>query len=387
MTLTASIIRRRYRELLRRSMVPNSASTTRAAQRLSSQATAAGMSSLDLALLHEQLLAKELPPGATSRQRRILTTAAGALFTSVLDVPNSSNTTAGIAPQLHELLSRLSRRTIELSAVNNDLTKRVEELKQTEIALRRSEQQESKVRLESERLQGQLRRLSRQLINAQEEERRNISRELHDVIGQTLAGINIRLATLKQEAKLNTAGLDRQIAQAQRLVLRSVNIVHRFARQLRPAALDDLGLLPALQAQVRTIFRRSNVKISLAVCAEEKRLNTMQRTVLFRVAQEALTNVARHARARSVDLHVTRIETSIRMVIRDNGRSFAVKRILASPSGKHLGLLGMRERIQMLDGCFDVQSEPGVGTTITASIPMHDKTSASKKRALQQDLS
>jgi signal transduction histidine kinase len=94
----------------------------------------------------------------------------------------------------------------------------------------------------SERLQEQLRRLSRQILSAQEEERKKISRELHDVIAQTLTGINIRLAALKKEAAVNTKGLDRNIARTQRLVEKSVNIVHQFARELRPAVLDDLGL-------------------------------------------------------------------------------------------------------------------------------------------------
>lgn len=131
MPRTASIIRRRYRDLLRRSMVPHSASTVRAAQRLAGQATAAGMSTLDIAIMHEQLLEHEMPLNATSRQRRSLTTEAGALFTSVLEAPVA--VPVGITQQLHALLSDLSRRTIDLSAANLSLTKRIKVLKRTSI--------------------------------------------------------------------------------------------------------------------------------------------------------------------------------------------------------------------------------------------------------------
>ena len=105
-------------------------------------------------------------------------------------------------------------------------------------------------------MQEQLRLLSRQLLSAQEEERKRISRELHDVIAQTLTGINVRLATLKKEATLNTKGLERNIARTQRLVEKSVDIVHRFARELRPTVLDDLGLIPALHSFMKNFTRR-----------------------------------------------------------------------------------------------------------------------------------
>src|SRR4030095_7877539 len=110
------------------------------------------------------------------------------------------------------------------------------------------QQHHGKLLAQSLQMQEQLRRLSRQLLSAQEEERKKISRELHDVIAQTLTSINVGLATLKKEAGVNTKGLERSIARTQQLVEQSVNIVHRFARELRPTVLDDLGLIPALHA-------------------------------------------------------------------------------------------------------------------------------------------
>ena len=115
-----------------------------------------------------------------------------------------------------------------------------------EESLRKSEQHYGQLLEQSRQMQEQLRLLSRQVLSTQEEERKKISRELHDVIAQTLTGINVRLAALKKQAAINTKGLERSIARTQQLVEQSVDIVHRFARELRPTVLDDLGLIPAL---------------------------------------------------------------------------------------------------------------------------------------------
>src|SRR5205814_3366137 len=137
-----------------------------------------------------------------------------------------------------------------------------------------------------------------------EEERRKISRELHDEIAQTLTGINVRLATLKTEVTFNTRGLQQKITSTQRLVEKSVDIVHRFARELRPTVLDDLGLIPALHAFVKDFSKRSRVHVRLTVYAAVEQLNSVQRTVLYRIAQEVLTYVASYAIASRVDAHI-----------------------------------------------------------------------------------
>src|SRR5256885_6525793 len=148
-------------------------------------------------------------------------------------------------------------------------------------------------------MQKKMRMLSRQLLSAQEEERKKISRELHDVIAQTLTGINVRLAALKKEAALNTKGLERNIARTQELVEHSVNVVHRFARELRPTVLDDVGLIPALHSFMKDFTKRTGVRMHFTTfgSATMKKLDSNKRTVLYRVAQEALNNVARHAQA------------------------------------------------------------------------------------------
>jgi PAS domain S-box-containing protein len=260
------------------------------------------------------------------------------------------------------------RRSDALESSNKKLRQEIVRRNLMEKSLRESEQHQSKMLEQSRHMQEQLRQLSRQILLAQEDERKKISRELHDVIAQTLTGINVRLSALKKAAALSTRGLDRNIARTQRLVEKSVNIVHEFARELRPAVLDDLGLIPALHSFVKLFSKRTRIRVHLKVFAGVEQLDAAGRTVLFRVAQEALTNVSRHAQASRVEVSIEKLPDGICMKIKDDGKSFQVERLMQIRGGKHLGLLGMRERLEMVGGSFDVKSAPGKGTTITANI-------------------
>ena len=131
-------------------------------------------------------------------------------------------------------------------------------------------------------------------VLAQEEERKEISRELHDEIVQTLTGINVQLATLKLEAGANKKSLSKHISYTQRLVERSVDIVHQFARGLRPTLLDDLGLIPALHAYLKAYTRRTGLQVGFSTFAGVEKLGNEKRTVLYRVAQAALMNISQH---------------------------------------------------------------------------------------------
>lgn len=242
--------------------------------------------------------------------------------------------------------------------------------KDMEKKLKKSEQHYNRLLEESRNMQEHLRHLSRQILLAQEEERKEISRELHDEIAQTLSGINVHLATLKVEAALNTKGLKKKISRTQRLVEKSVNIVHRFARNLRPTLLDDLGLIPALQSYVKGFTQRTGIAIRFKVSPGVERLNSVKRTVLYRVAQAALTNVAQHAKASLVKVDIRKNHLAIQMEIKDNGKSFQVERVLFAKKNKRLGLLGMRERVEMVGGRFTVESVKGTGTTIGAEVPI-----------------
>lgn len=360
---------RRYRLALRTHLKQGRLASLDSAHGLGGQALAAGMETLDLAKLHEQILVTEVLPGTTARKRSLLIKQAGIFFAvAITPIEKTHRNAREAAVQLKKFIETLSQRTVELAAANLELSLEITQRKAAEAALQKSEHHYSQLLKKSDELQEQLRRLSRQILSAQEEERRRISRELHDVIAQTLTGINIRLATLKKEALINTKGLDRNIASTQRMVEKSVDIVHAFARELRPAVLDDLGLIPALHSFVKLFSQRTRIHVNLKIFAGVEALGLNHRTVLYRVAQEALTNVSRHARASRVDLFIQEVGNDIHMTIHDNGKSFEVGRMLNSRGQKRLGLLGMRERVEMIGGRFSVESASGKGTTISAFI-------------------
>ena len=257
------------------------------------------------------------------------------------------------------------RRLDVLTASNRKLEQEIRQRQAVETTLRQSEQHQT-------RLLEQLRQLSHQILHAQEEERKRISRELHDEIAQTLVGINIHLAALTREAEGHPMGLQQKIAQTQRLVQKSVEVVHRFARELRPTTLDDLGLVPALHAFMREFTKRTGIRIHFTTFTPGriKQLNNATRTVFYRVAQEALTNVARHAKASLVEVSLQKLPGAICLKIKDNGKSFRVRHVLHPKRNKRLGLLGMRERLEMVGGTFSIESARGKGTTVRARIPL-----------------
>jgi len=251
------------------------------------------------------------------------------------------------------------------------LEREIAQRKSGEVAIRKGKEEYRALFLESQVMQRKLRQLTRQIISAQEEERKEISRELHDEVVQTLVGINVELSALGKGASVGLHALKAKIARTQRLVENSVNAVHRFARELRPAVLDDLGLIPALHAYSKSLAERKKLKIQMTVFGGVEALGGAKRTVLFRVAQEALTNVARHARATQVRMSISEIAGSIRMEISDNGRSFRVEDALRVKNNGRLGLIGMKERVEMVGGSLAIKSTPGTGTTVRAEIPFN----------------
>jgi signal transduction histidine kinase len=217
--------------------------------------------------------------------------------------------------------------------------------------------------------QKQLRDLSRRILHTQEEERKRISRELHDVIAQTLVGINVHLAVLNRGSEASPATFRRQVAKTQKLVAKAVGVVHDFALRLRPTMLDDLGLIPALQVYMERFMADTGIRASLKASAKIDRSANMVITALYRIAQEALTNVARHAKASRVEVTIESLENLIRMTVSDDGQGFAVIGKTGSKKKNRLGLVGMRERAEMMGGTFEVDSAPGKPTTVRIEIP------------------
>jgi signal transduction histidine kinase len=361
---------RRYVAALRKHLKRGARATLQPARALGRQAMASGLETLDLARIHERALIDLVLPGSSPGIRDASVRRAGIFFAEAITPIEKTHRTAREASfHFSQLNQTLRQRSTDLIVSNQQLKREIVQRKGVEKSLRKSERHYGRLLEQSQDMQEQLRHLSRQVLTAQEEERKKISRELHDEIAQTLTSINVQLAALKAEATVNVKDLQKKIARTQRLVEKSVDIVHRFARELRPTVLDDLGLIPALHSFVKSVAKQTGIHIHLTVFAAVEKLAGDKRTVLYRVAQEALTNVVRHAQASLVDVSIEKLPNSICMKIRDNGKSFQVERVLHAKKNKRLGVLGMRERMEMVGGSFNIESAPGKGTTIRAQIP------------------
>jgi signal transduction histidine kinase len=261
------------------------------------------------------------------------------------------------------------RRVEQLIVTNKEANREIARRRALEASLRESERRQRTLLAEARTLHVQVRSLARNVLLAQEEERKKISRELHDHIAQVLAGINVHLGALTAGGALGRRNARQQVGKFRRLVSKSIQVVRRFARELRPSLLDDLGLLPALRDYMNELSERTKLRIHLTAFAQIEELDTPSKTVLYRVAQEALTNVVRHARAGNVSLHLQKLTDRVRLEVHDDGKAFDARRVLSSRRRGRLGLLGMRERVEMLKGRFAIESVPGEGTTVTAELP------------------
>ena len=334
------------------------------------------MKTLDLAYFHEQALVTELLPTYTAKQRPGIVRRASIFFTATISpIVRSQPSVESATMQLKRFIEVLSQRTVELASTNLELNLEIRQRKLSEEALERSKSHTAELLVESEHLHQQMRRLSRKLISAYEDERRRISQELREVIAQTLTGINLRLATLKRAAVIDRKGLVENISRTQKLVGKSVEQVHQFARELRPVVLDDLGLIPALHSYLKHFSQRTGVRSKLATFLAIEELDTDRKTVLFRLAQEALINISRHSGAESAEIRMTRTKDAVCMQIRDDGRGFDVSRVMRSNRGRRLGLIGMRERVEMARGTFTIDSSPGNGTILLATFPLGNRKS------------
>lgn len=355
-----------YLASLRTHLKHRSGRSSARAEKLGRFALANGIAILDLAAIHQQavlaLAATHHIPGLIQRS--------GVFFTQAL-VPLEADRRATRETN-RQLLTRnetLRLHTAAFARGNRKLEREVARRRAAEAKTDEAKERYRRLFLESLAMQAKLHRLTRQVLSAQEEERKNISRELHDEVVQTLVGINVKLSALSRGAGSETRALRQKIAQTQRLVENSVHAVHRFARELRPAVLDDLGLIAALHAFSQSLAERKKIRIQMTAFGGVEALSIAKRTVLFRVAQEALNNVARHAEASFVTLGISERRGAIRMEISDNGKSFPVDATLLAKNNRRLGLIGMRERMEMIGGTLAIESAPGRGTTIRAEIP------------------
>lgn len=243
----------------------------------------------------------------------------------------------------NDLEQRVEERTRELSRVNENLQAEIINHKESETA----------------RLQ-----LLRRIVTAQEEERRRISRELHDQTGQHLTALLLGLKTLNNSSGNGSASLHKGLLQLQKLTERLVDEAHHLAWELRPAALDDLGLETALSNYVEKWSDRNSISLDFHSGLDKLRLPAPVETAVFRIVQEALTNVLKHAQANRVSVMLEYRNDELLVIVEDNGRGFQ--------PGKErdgLGLLGIHERVALVGGKLNIESEPGSGTTLVVRFP------------------
>ena len=212
---------------------------------------------------------------------------------------------------------------------------------------------------------GQLKNLSARLVETQEEERRVLSRELHDEVGQSLSAILVGLSNLSAAIRTNAKPqMENEFTALRRIVEGTVKMVRNITLLLRPSMLDDLGLIPALEWQAREVSRQTGLRIDVAAGGVPDDLPEEFKTCIYRVVQEALHNVTRHAAAGSVCIVAQQEPRRLVLSIQDDGHGFDVKR------SRGLGLLGMEERVAHLGGTLQLVSEPGRGTLISVILPL-----------------
>jgi signal transduction histidine kinase len=216
---------------------------------------------------------------------------------------------------------------------------------------------------------------------AREEERRRLARELHDELGQALLGLKMNLVALERRVFATTPGavmsasgltsdLQTRLPSMLELVERSIHTVSAIVSDLRPPALDQLGLIAALEWHVESFARRTGLRCEFTTAADLHELDNGRATSVFRMFQEMLTNVERHADANHVTVTVRREENDLTLSVRDNGRGVSAEKTLAPSS---VGLLGMRERAALLGGSLTIESTPRAGTTVTTTIPLANR--------------
>jgi signal transduction histidine kinase len=245
-------------------------------------------------------------------------------------------------------------RTQELASVNESLVAEVAERMQTEVSLESSRQE--------------LQKLAFELLRVQEEERRRISRDLHDDINQRLALLAMDIEAVERQLNASPGHEGRAVRAIQDRVVELSDVVRHLAYQLHPSILDDLGLPIALQRLVDDFTARSSLRGSFGHKNIPEAVPQEIATCLYRVAQESLNNVARHAEATRVDVELTRSRSGLMVTISDDGVGFVSEQ---SPNGRHgLGLLSMKERVALVHGVLQVSSAMGKGTRVQVVVPI-----------------
>jgi PAS domain S-box-containing protein len=212
------------------------------------------------------------------------------------------------------------------------------------------------------------------IITTQEEERKRIARGLHDEISQALTSLAVNLEAVAEALPLDTDQVKARLKQIQSIAIRTLDEIHKVIWELRPTLLDDLGLTEAVEWLAETNLEAMGVTVNLETVGVERRLPNKVETALFRIIQEAITNISRHAEAESASISLEFEDDYIAVHIEDDGQGFDFDKAIGSTrTGRGLGLLSMRERVELLSGMLDIRSQLGQGTQINIQIPVNWK--------------
>ena len=251
-------------------------------------------------------------------------------------------------------------RTVSVTVVSKDITG----LKRAEEALRRSNEELLKAH-------DQRKILSKSLIELLEKDRRQIAMELHDHIGQTLTSLKMNLEMIHRKLKSGHTELGAQITTAQERTIQAIKDVRNVSHGLRPAMIDALGVVSALRELFNEIQQQTDIEVHFFSQGTPKRFAEAKELAIYRIAQEALNNIIRHARAKNVFVNLVKKDENLSLSVEDDGVGFDQDKVM-KPSKKKgpLGLLIMRERAVQLDGEFTIESQPGKGTNLLVEIPL-----------------
>jgi len=270
------------------------------------------------------------------------------------------------AKELLEL--RVEQRTAVLTRVNDEMRTEIAERQHAEEELRKS--------------RDQLRALAARLQSVREEERTYMAREIHDELGQACTAIKMDLALIGRKLTKRQTALRAKVDSSMQLVDDTIVTLRRIASELRPRTLDDLGLPAALESQAQEFEGRTGIHCSVILPPERLMLDTDRSTTIFRIFQESLTNVARHAHATRVEARLRRENDRIIFQVFDNGTGFDPE---VAKARKSLGLVGMQERALLLNGEFKAEGVTGSGTTMTLTIPLPPSIAAESVRHEDSD--
>lgn len=215
----------------------------------------------------------------------------------------------------------------------------------------------------------QMHQLGISIIKAQEEERKRVAREIHDGPAQIMANIVMRAEFCLKLMEMNPGKVREELIALQDLVRRSLQDVRKIIFDLRPMVLDDLGLVPALKRYLEDFRDEQDIATEFLFFGQQRRLNSTVEVAVFRVIQESLSNVRKHASASRVVLKIELLPERVNVLLQDNGVGFDPSTVLAGRNGEGFGLVGIRERIQLLQGTVDINSQPGRGCKINLSVP------------------